>query len=327
VLEIEDISKAYGSKQVLRDVSLTVRRGEKLAIIGPNGLGKSTLLKIMMDRVAPDAGTVRWGHEVRTGYFPQDHREALEGKATTPLELIWSIVPKEGTSVVRGTLGRVLFSGADVDKSIASLSGGEAARLLFAKLMVEHPNVLVLDEPTNHLDLESIHALVEALRAFEGTVLFVSHDRFFVSELATRVLELTPSGPRDYPGTYADYLAQLGDDHLDADAVVLKTKAEQRGRSAPAAPTGASWEAQKRERNRRAALPARRDKVMAEIEAAEAQKEALSARYGEPGFFERTSKEELTALEVEIRGLGARIDALMAEWEALEKELSEPPPT
>jgi ABC-type multidrug transport system ATPase subunit len=227
---------------------------------------------------------------------------------------------------VRGTLGRVLFSGADVDKSIGSLSGGEAARLLFAKLMVEHPNVLVLDEPTNHLDLESIHALVEALRAFEGTVLFVSHDRFFVSELATRVLELTPSGPRDYPGTYADYLAQLGDDHLDADAVVLKTKTEQRARSTPAAPTGASWEAQKRERNRRAALPARRDKVMADIEAAEAQKTALSARYGEPGFFERTSREELAALEAEQAALGARIDALMAEWEALERELSEPPP-
>ena len=323
VLEVKGLSKAYGDKQVLRDVALTIRRGDKLAVIGPNGLGKSTLLKILMDRVPRDAGTVTWGHEVRTGYFPQDHREILDNGPPTPLELIWSIVPKETPSFVRGHLGRVLFSGPDVEKSISSLSGGEAARLLFAKLCVERPNVLVLDEPTNHLDLESIQALINALRAFEGTVIFVSHDRYFVSELATRTLELTPTGPRDYPGTYAEYLAQLGDDHLDADAVVLKAK-EQRERAAPAL-TGAAWEAQKRERNRRKELPARRDKVMVDIDAAEARKQAIVAMYSEPGFFERTSKAEVAALEAEQAALTARIDALMAEWEALELEIAEAP--
>jgi ABC-type multidrug transport system ATPase subunit len=182
----------------------------------------------------------------------------------------------------------------------------------------------VLDEPTNHLDLESIHALIDALRAFDGTVIFVSHDRFFVSELATRVLELTPTGPRDYPGTFAEYLAHLGDDHLDADAVVLKAKAPARDRAAPA--TGAAWEAQKRERNRRAALPARRDKVMADIDAAEARKKAIADMYCEPGFFERTAKPELSALEAEQATLAARLDALMSEWEALEREIAEPAP-
>src|SRR6202041_3866738 len=131
-----------------------------------------------------------------------------------PLDVVWNLVPTEGTSYVRGQLGRVLFSGDDVGKRVGALSGGEAARLVFCSIMVERPNVLVLDEPTNHLDLEAIHALVGALRAFEGTLVFVSHDRAFVSALATRILEVTPQGFRDYPGTYDDYLSRQGDDHL-----------------------------------------------------------------------------------------------------------------
>ncbi len=209
VLTVEGVSKAYGPKQVLRDVALTVRRGEKLAVIGPNGLGKSTLLKILVDHLEADAGEVRWGHEARVGYFAQDHREILDDPEMTALDFLWAARPKETTAFVRGHLGRVLFSGEDVDKRVGMLSGGEAARLVFGRLMAEQPNVLVLDEPTNHLDLEAIQALVAALQAFEGTVVFVSHDRWFVSELGTRILEVTPEGPRDFPGTYAEYLARL----------------------------------------------------------------------------------------------------------------------
>jgi ATPase subunit of ABC transporter with duplicated ATPase domains len=320
VLEVKGLCKAYGDHQVLRDVSLSVRRGDKLAVIGPNGLGKSTLLKILVSRGDADAGTVAWGHEVRTGYFPQDHSEVLDGAAPTPLEFLWAVVPTQTPSYLRGQLGRVLLSGADVDKSIQSLSGGEAARLLFAKLAVERPNVLVLDEPTNHLDLESIHALIEALRNFDGTVVFVSHDRFFVSELATRILELTVTGPRDYPGTYCDYLAQLGDDHLDAETVVLKARADRACTSTdPAGPS--SWEAQKRERNRRKDLPARRDKVLAEVEEAESRIQAILDRYVEPDFFARTSKEQLAGYEAEQAALKVRIEALVAEWEAIEREM------
>ena len=125
---------------------------------------------------------------------------------------------------MRGQLGRALFSGEETSKEVRLLSGGECARLIFALLSVAKPNVLVLDEPTNHLDLEAIHALVEALKQYTGTLIFVSHDRWFVSELATRIIELTPTGPNDFPGTYAEYLARCGDDHLDGDAVVLKAK-------------------------------------------------------------------------------------------------------
>jgi ATPase subunit of ABC transporter with duplicated ATPase domains len=328
VLEVRGVYKAYGEKRVLADVSLGVRRGERVAVIGPNGLGKSTLLKILVDRVPADAGKVRWGHEVRIGYFPQDHQEILEDRDTTPLEMLWALCPGESATYGRGQLGRVLFSGEDVEKKIRALSGGESARLIFALLTVQKPNVLVLDEPTNHLDLEAIGALVEALRAYPGTVIFVSHDRWFVSELATRIVEVTPEGPRDFPGTYADYLAQCGDDHLDAEAVVLKARrARQEATGAQTgsggSPNGAlTWEEQKRRRNRMAALPARRDRVMQEIEAAEARRKQIDALYCTPGFFERTTDEEVAALEQEKAALGPRIDALMAEWEGLEQEIA-----
>ncbi len=320
VLEVAAVSKAYAGKPVLRDVSLTVRRGERVAVIGPNGLGKSTLLKIVMGLVAADGGTSRFGHEVRPGYFAQDHHDLLRNESITPIDYVWEACPAEGTATVRGQLGRLLFSGGDVTKRVGTLSGGEAARLIFCRIIVEKPNFLILDEPTNHLDLEAIAALVEGLREFTGTLLFVSHDRSFVSALATRVLEVTKDGLRDFPGTYAEYLAQCGDDHLDADAVVLKAKAEKR-RDPVADEATASWEEQKRRRNLKRTLPARRDAVLAAIEAEEAKKSAITARYAEPGFFERTSREELAAMTHEENDLARSIERLMKEWEALEAEI------
>jgi ATPase subunit of ABC transporter with duplicated ATPase domains len=320
VLEVAGVSKSYGDKSVLRNVSLTVRRGEKIAIIGANGLGKSTLLKVIMDVIPADGGSVRWGHEVRAGYFAQDHHELLRNTSMTPLDYLWEACPTEGTAFVRGQLGRVLFSGSDVDKPIGSLSGGEAARLVFCRIIAEKPNVLVLDEPTNHLDLEAIGALVVGLQAFEGTVLLVSHDRWFVSQLATRIVEVTATGLRDFPGTYAEYLERCGDDHLDADAVVLKEKVA-RSKEKPAV-SGASWEEQKRLRNRMAVLPGKRDKVLASIEAAEARRKAIEALYAEPGFFERTGKDEVDRLGREDTELKGQIEKWLAEWEAIEKEIA-----
>jgi ATPase subunit of ABC transporter with duplicated ATPase domains len=320
VLELAGISKAYGEKRVLERVSLTLRRGERVAVIGPNGLGKSTLLKIATGSLTPDAGAVTWGYATRVGYFAQDHHEVLDRPDATPLELIDAALPLEGPSVVRGHLGRVLFSGDDVHKPISSLSGGEAARLVFCRIMVERPNVLVLDEPTNHLDLESIHALSAALAAFEGTLIFVSHDRAFVSALATRILEVQVGGFRDFPGSYEDYLARSGDDHLDADAVVLRAKQE-RATTMTSSGTAPSWEENKRRANRLKQLPLLRDRAVAAIEALEARKAQIQASFCEAGFFERTPKESVVALEAEERALGPRIEAAMAEWEALETEL------
>jgi ABC-type multidrug transport system ATPase subunit len=328
VLEVSGVSKAYGDKKVLVDVSLMVRRGERVAILGPNGLGKSTLLKIATGNLDADAGSVKWGHETRVGYFAQDHHEALVDPKATPLDVIWNAVPKAETSFVRGALGRVLFSGDDVQKKVASLSGGEAARLVFCRIMVEKPNVLVLDEPTNHLDLESIEALVEALKKFEeGTLVFVSHDRAFVSALATRILEVTPHGFRDFPGTYDEYLERCGDDHLDADTVVLKAKKDKVGeapeKTTAKTETAVSWDEQKKRANRLKQLPVKRDEVLAAIETAEARKAAIQAKWCETGFYDTTPAAEIAKLEEEEKALGPKIDALLAEWEALESELAE----
>ncbi|HSO38351.1 MAG TPA: ABC-F family ATP-binding cassette domain-containing protein [Labilithrix sp.] len=233
VLELSGISKSYGEKRVLEGVSLTIRRGEKVAILGANGLGKSTLLKIVVKRLGADEGEARWGYEARHGYFAQDHADLLTDPKSTPLGLMQAACPTEPEFAVRGRLGRVLFSGGDVTKKIATLSGGEAARVVFARIMAEKANVLVLDEPTNHLDMESIEALTAGLKAYEGTLVFVSHDRAFVSSLATRIVEVTENGFRDRPGTYKEYLASAGDDHLDVDAVVQKAKKDRRPSAAP----------------------------------------------------------------------------------------------
>ncbi|HYO94636.1 MAG TPA: ABC-F family ATP-binding cassette domain-containing protein [Polyangiaceae bacterium] len=323
VLELSGISKSYGEKRVLNNVSLQVRRKERVAIIGPNGLGKSTLLKIATQVLPADAGRVAWGYETRVGYFAQDHHEVLKSGDATPLQVIGDAIPQEGPSVVRGHLGRVLFSGSDVNKPVSALSGGEAARLVFCRIMVEKPNVLVLDEPTNHLDLESIQALVAALQAFEGTLLFVSHDRAFVSALATRILEVNERGFQDFPGSYEEYLSKCGDDHLDADAVVLRQKLQKTGSVASNGETsGASREEKKRRSNRQKQLPVRRDQLLNAIEVAEARKAAIAAKWCEPSFFEKTPKDELAALQNEERELGPRIESLLAEWEAVEAELA-----
>ncbi len=325
VLTVDGVSKAYGEKQVLRDVSLLVRRGERVAILGPNGLGKSTLLKIATGNLEADAGTVKWGHEARVGYFSQDHHDVLLDPAATPLDVVWGAVPAEATSYVRGQLGRVLFSGDDVTKKVGSLSGGEAARLVFCRIMVEKPNVLVLDEPTNHLDLEAIAALSDALRRFEGAIVFVSHDRAFVGGLATRILEVTAAGFRDFPGTYDEYLSRLGDDHLDAEAVVLRAKTEAKARrevtTGAGTPLDVSREELRKRANRKKQLPALRDAAVQAIEAAEARKAEIHARWCSPGYFQSTPAAEIAALEAEEKALGPKLADLVATWEGLEREL------
>jgi ATPase subunit of ABC transporter with duplicated ATPase domains len=320
VLEVEGLSKSYGANVVLKDMTFRIRRGEKVAVIGPNGLGKSTLLKIVTGHAAKDSGTVKLGHEVRLGYFAQDHHDLLKNAAMTPLDYLWEAIPLEGTSTVRGQLGRVLFSGEDVMKPIGSLSGGEAARLVFGRIIAEKPNVLVLDEPTNHLDLESIEALAKSLKEFDGTVLFVSHDRWFVSEVATRIIELTPTGPRDFPGTFAEYLEKSGDDHLDANAVLAKQKPKEEKSADPQ--KALSWEEQKRERNRVAGLPKRRDKLLADIDAAEARRAEIAKLWDDPEFYGKTKQADIERLDRENAELGAKIEVWIAEWEAIEQELA-----
>lgn len=215
VLKAEKISKNFGDKIVLKNVSFSVNRGDKVAIIGHNGIGKSTLLKILLAQHIADVGTHEWGYETHIAYFAQDHHETL--KQNMPV-LDWLKQERESDNtqdVIRRALGQMLFTQDDVHKHIPTLSGGEAARLLFANMMLLQANIIILDEPTNHLDLESREALAAALAKFEGTVIFVSHDRHFVSSIATRVLALTEKGITDFDGNYGEYLAKYGEDYLN----------------------------------------------------------------------------------------------------------------
>lgn len=216
VLEVDGLHKAYGSYTVLKDVSFFWARGEKIAIIGENGIGKSTLLKILTQHLPADSGTFKWGYETHVAYFAQDHHEQLEGDVTL-LAWLTERAPALLRPRVRHYLGQMLFGGDDVHKKIAQLSGGEAARLLAAYWMMQEPNVLVMDEPTNHLDLESVDSLSEALIRFEGSVLFVSHDRDFVRKVATRIIVLTAKGFKDITASYDEYLDASGQDYLHRD--------------------------------------------------------------------------------------------------------------
>ncbi len=318
-LELEGIAKAYGDKQVLAGVSLRVQRGDRLAIIGPNGIGKSTLLKIAVGDVAADTGGVEWGYETRPGYFSQDHNEIKSGSKQSVEAWLWEAVPAEPIGFVRGNLGQVLFSGDDVKKPVGSLSGGEAARLVFCRLSVTRPNVLILDEPTNHLDLEAIEALVEGLKAYDGTLIFVSHDRWFVSQLANRVLEISPRGIQDFSGTYEEYLERLGDDHLDAEAV-LRMRREQKKKAAARAAAPALDNRQRQQRQRE--LGRRRDELTAAVEQAESRVHAINEMFCDPTFFDRTSREQVRKLEEEQKRLTVKVEELMATWEQVEAELA-----
>jgi ATPase subunit of ABC transporter with duplicated ATPase domains len=217
-LEIKGLSKSYDDLKVIRNFTASIPRGEKIALIGRNGAGKTTMLRSLVrnapgfvDRAeqnfAVDAGEVTWGHEAAVGYFSQDHKESIRGGARL-IEWLHEFDPKASQEELRGVLGQMLFSGEDALKLTDALSGGEAARLIFCRIMLQKPNVLVLDEPTNHLDLESINALNIALQRYEGTVLLVTHDHDVIDEVATRIWHFDKGSVEDYKGTYADYQMQ-----------------------------------------------------------------------------------------------------------------------
>jgi len=206
-LEVETLSKGFEGKQLFGDINMMVEVGERIAIIGPNGIGKTTLLRCLYGDLGSDSGNVKWSENVTMGYYAQDHAADFEKDM---LVYDWMDQWKpEGADeqFVRGTLGRMLFSADDIKKSIKVLSGGEQGRMLFGKIMQQKPNVMLMDEPTNHLDMESIEALNLALENYEGTLVFVSHDREFVSSLATRIIELTPTGVVNFSGSYDEYLS------------------------------------------------------------------------------------------------------------------------
>ncbi|MBI2380107.1 MAG: ABC-F family ATPase [Gammaproteobacteria bacterium] len=204
----ERLGKAFGDKVLFKDFSFSIEAGERVAIIGPNGIGKTSLLRCLVHDLPQDSGEIKWAEAAEWGYYAQDH--ASDFAYDMSLAEWMSQWTKGGEQIVRSALGRMLFSHDEINKSVKVISGGEQGRMLFGKLTLTRPNVMLLDEPTNHLDMESIEALNLALENYPGTLIFVSHDREFVSSLATRIIEMTPDGIVDFGGNYEDYLRSQG---------------------------------------------------------------------------------------------------------------------
>ena len=209
VVSLKDVHKRYGSRTIYEGLDFHVRRKERWCVMGINGAGKSTLLKLVTGTTAPDAGTVKIGGSVKMGYFAQHAMDLLDGERTV-FQSLEDAFPQAGHGSLRSLAGCFGFSGDDVEKRCRVLSGGEKARLVMAKMLYDPPNFLVLDEPTNHLDMATKQMLIAALAEYEGSMLFVSHDRHFLAALSNRVLELTPEGIHNYGGGYTEYVARTG---------------------------------------------------------------------------------------------------------------------
>jgi ATP-binding cassette, subfamily F, member 3 len=300
---------------VFRSLDTQVLRGERIAVIGLNGAGKTTLLKLLAGEVAPDAGTIALGHNVRLGYFAQHHAELLDANRTV-LEEVARLVPDKPQSWVRSILGAFLFSGDDVDKRIAVLSGGERARVALARLLVVPTNFLLMDEPTNHLDLDSSEALIEALTGYDGTLLFVSHNRSFVNGLATHVWEVREGTIDAQPGDLDDWESRR------AQAPPRSDELDQGSQPRPRADARRE-RAKERERRSQALGPLRKRVAQLEgdIEKIEAEKKQAEALLTDPAVFADPARS--TALVTSYRDAQRALDDLYAEWEAAQDELQQ----
>ena len=314
VLTLRGVSKAYGTNQVFRSFDLTIARGSRIALIGPNGAGKSTLMRLLAGVEPPDTGTRVEGHQVHMQYFAQDEAARLN-PADTVHDTLAAGARLDAVPAIRNLLGGFLFSGDDVYKRVGVLSGGERTRLAVARMLLRAANVLLLDEPTNHLDIDSTDVLLEALDAFGGTLVFVSHDRYFVDRLATQVIDIGRGEAIVYPGTYEEFRWSRNHAAPAANPAASSVR-RQAGRAKPAASRRqAAAEDKKRQRRQ----DARRRRVMnleEVISEREAALKALEASMSEPDFY--GDPESANALIARHQALMWEIGDLMHQWEELE---------
>ena len=323
VVEVSGLYKNYGPKEVLNDVSFTIDRGDRIALVGVNGAGKSTLIRLLSGQDAPTSGTLKLGHNVLAEYFAQDQYKVLDPGARM-LDDIGRIARKVPEAELRSLLGCFLFSGDDVFKTLGVLSGGERNRYALAKILVSPANFLLLDEPTNHLDLRAKDVLLEAINAFTGTVIFVSHDRYFIDRLATRVFEVAEGKVNVYPGNYEDYLwrKQGGAEALAAATVAATTEI-----AAPAVPTptnGHTQEPPAKDPVRRV-NPIKLKQMQDRLKFVEEEIPRVEASIGNAeqalGVF--VSAEETARVSRELDDLREKHSALTDEWEELATQLEE----
>ena len=302
VLMAKDLSKGFGGRRLFEHFDLHLRAGDRVAIIGPNGIGKTTLLRILVGELPPDTGTVLYGSNVDVGYYDQQQAGLHEHKSV--MDEVWDDFPRMQPDEVRSVLALFLFTGDDVFQPISTLSGGERGRVALTKLMLRRDNLLLLDEPTNHLDMDSREVLEGALDDFTGTLLTVSHDRYFINRVATRVVEMTADGVREYLGNYDDYLEKkrreaAGEEDVAAPTLTRTEQEKNKRRERQAR------ESQKARENRVAALEAQIARTEEQIASLEAQM-AVHATYQSPDKAAEVARAHCDAQ--------AALDALYEEW-------------
>jgi ATP-binding cassette, subfamily F, member 3 len=319
VVRIEDLRKAYGDTVVFDGLNVSLRRGDRIALVGPNGAGKSTLLKLLAGRLPPDRGAVVLGHAVELQLFAQHQLESLEPRDTV-LEALERVADPGARPRLRTILGSFLFSGEDVDKRVAVLSGGERARLALARLLIHPSNLLLLDEPTNHLDLASREVLEDALDEYEGTLVVVSHDRYFINRIATAIADVGGGRATIYPGDYDTFLERHGG---DAGAAADAPSAHEPRRDGKREARRAEAEERNRRYRMRRVFEEKIGPVEAEIEKLERRAREIEAAQADPGTYRDAS----TAREIgrEKTEIDARLRSLYALWGSLAEEAPEAP--
>ena len=330
VLQLDSVTKSYdGKTDVLSNIDLTIENGERVVAVGKNGAGKSTLLRIISEQDKNFSGTMTLGTGVQIGYFSQDSAETICG-AETVLQYIENSCPLELVPKARDMLGAFLFRGDDVFKSLDVLSGGEKSRISLLKLLLRPVNFLVLDEPTNHLDMHSKDVLLDALKDFGGTVIFVSHDHAFIQNLATRVIELSPGHCRNFVGDYEYYLGRIEDEKngtvghfsFETDSKFAEKKSGKIPISNSAANEGAKqksagaikWEKEKRLASERRKIERQVEKLEAQIAAKENEKKSLEEKLAEPEIY--SNGERAKEVQRKIAALAEELESLNAEWES-----------
>lgn len=337
VLTLEQVSKSYdGHRQVLNNLDLIVEKGERLVVVGCNGSGKTTLLRILAGEDQAFSGSIKLGAGVAVGYFSQDSAEKITGN-TKVLDFIEKDAPLELIPKLRDMLGAFLFRGDDVFKTLDVLSGGEKSRLALLQLLLRPVNLLILDEPTNHLDLHSKDVLLKALKDFGGTVVFVSHDRGFIEDLATRVIELRPpledgteagwlGRARNFPGSYSYYLERLESENQGT--VAVQENVQEKNRQSATAKSGTEektgalrYEEQKRLKNERRKLEREEERLMTEIAQAEEEKEKLKEELSLPHIYSDMQKSRW--VQEKIENLEQKIQELTEAWEQVSSDLEQ----
>lgn len=308
-LRVKELAKAYGDKQVLHNVTFEIERGEKVAFVGANGIGKSTLLEILTKHQNVSAGAFEWGFEAHVAYFPQEHKREVSGNSNL-LDWLNQFAPTATREELQRVLARALFSGDDVKKQVGILSGGETARLILAKMMISKHNVLIFDEPTNHLDMEAIDNLIQALQNYKGTILFVSHNRYFVERLAQRVIEMTPHGISDFKCTYPEYVQKRDLDHLDINKAMRLPDQQPSAKG-----NKTSHEDLKKKQRIKEQLQRKIDAAEKKVQSLEKELQALNDKLADPTFYTTAPKEEQEKLAAKRDQLETNLEASMQDWE------------